>query len=995
MKHNFDKYKDTGIPKFIIEPLEQVYEEDIHEIHYVEPNPLNYYYYENNEKKYYFKEIKKEINHYLIVRNNNIIEYRLKKFDNFKELNSSKELKIHLDSTGNHILILNQYEIYYLNFIHSFNLKYKIEKINLNTLIILSQWIQNDTLLFITNDLNIKLIKFKYLNKIKYSLIHLRDICLNSNEMIQDLKFKNDSNNYILFILTNQRLIYFNGIMNEYLILKYSIQNELNFEFKNNSKIQFYDDSFVCLTIHGILHGIIKEFKDIKWEHLKYPKEYNLIPNDLYISKYHLFLINSNFISIFELPSDLLNISLNLISLKKYFKNNLNSFFNDHFNSMNLLKNGILFLTNKNEIFKIKLNKEEHLEENDIWKIYLKETKKENDQVLKQLLFSKSEYLSMKSIINYLEYNEIVNIEKCKFLFSIKEYHSAIKILLKYPKRFKEFIHIFILKNEFNHLRNILLNNNKSKNNQISKIYLIWIIQLYLSELLFNKSIIDEFKSFLIKYNELLKDEYELINSLILNSSNSLDLFKFYLMINKRYDTLISIEMYNNSNIDNYYKQIEYILPYISDYSSNNDIDDLFNILIKKDINPLKLIQTMFNYLNKLNNCDSLICYLEWCLNIQNLKYPLNNDKKISIKDKKNLEHYLIYFYSKYNNYSLLTFLSNSNHIYDIMYALSITKRFNQMKSYCLLLSFIGEFEKGVKISLNLNHFDIAKRISNDECNDIKKKEILWGMIYNHYKLLNVDIMPNLPIFNLLKILNDDILIKDLNNKSFKKMIKNEFKTNNIKLTNHFNDVLKDEPIIYHDLYLKKCVYCKKELNHSLILSNYLYSNCNHSFHFNCIIDFILNQSIGISIQKRIKVFLLSDILNVDIITKLYNHLKLHLILLKECPKCESIQHSIQIPIGLFNESTIDFKSCIHHSKSTLINEISSNNLKDYFIKDTNLILFFYLPNCNFCNESLKILNQIKKNLNLIKNIQFGKVNSEKELKLKKEYKIDTFPSIK
>ena len=78
MKMEYDKYEENEIPKFVIKKFESLNEEEIKEIHYVEPKLENYYFYENNKKLNYFNKIEKEIDHYLILKKDHTIEYRLK-----------------------------------------------------------------------------------------------------------------------------------------------------------------------------------------------------------------------------------------------------------------------------------------------------------------------------------------------------------------------------------------------------------------------------------------------------------------------------------------------------------------------------------------------------------------------------------------------------------------------------------------------------------------------------------------------------------------------------------------------------------------------------------------------------------------------------------------------------------------------------------------------------------------------------------------------------
>lgn len=214
--------------------------------------------------------------------------------------------------------------------------------------------------------------------------------------------------------------------------------------------------------------------------------------------------------------------------------------------------------------------------------------------------------------------------------------------------------------------------------------------------------------------------------------------------------------------------------------------------------------------------------------------------------------------------------------------------------------------------------------------------------------------------------------------------------------------------------------------------SNIIFSECKHSFHFYCIFQiYNSTSSIGggsmddgnefnIPILKKLRILnLISKLEMIDpnstnrinddkqteieiklnkILKKIKIYNQLNILFLEECPICLSNLNSIQINLLKNNcsslSSKIILKKDIHLiSKEEEIKDISFNNLKDYFKKYTNLILFFYLPNCNFCEEELKLLIQIKKEFSK-SDLNFLKINCEKEIKLKNEYKINSFPSI-
>ena len=120
-----------------------------------------------------------------------------------------------------------------------------------------------------------------------------------------------------------------------------------------------------------------------------------------------------------------------------------------------------------------------------------------------------------------------------------------------------------------------------------------------------------------------------------------------------------------------------------------------------------------------------------------------------------------------------------------------------------------------------MNHFNIAKRISNYPKND-NMKEILWNLILNYfqqqqeqqeqqqepvgwiYNDMDVYIQPDLPLINFLRIVNESILVKDLNQhfKLFDLLKKNEIE---------FKDILKNNEnntILFNSLYNIKSIDC-------------------------------------------------------------------------------------------------------------------------------------------------------------------------------------------
>jgi hypothetical protein len=253
-----------------------------------------------------------------------------------------------------------------------------------------------------------------------------------------------------------------------------------------------------------LLHGIFESNTIKEFEFLEYPTIEKKIefPIDLISSKYHLMLMYSSSLVILEFPSDILISDPTEISMIKSIENC--HFFIDTSSSMNV-KDGIYF-HDQNSIYEITTNNE-HLEENDLWKLYLKKAiSYDKDSSIENILleFEKAERMSMKSLINYLDYLEIVSMEKCKFLFAIERYDEAMQLLIQFPSKFKEFLHLYLLKNQIQPLRKVLIKMLEFSNHTI---FYIWIIELYLMEIIQ----IDEFSANELK-QFLLKNQVNLIS---------------------------------------------------------------------------------------------------------------------------------------------------------------------------------------------------------------------------------------------------------------------------------------------------------------------------------------------------------------------------------------------------------------------------------------------------------------------------------------------------
>jgi hypothetical protein len=250
--------------------------------------------------------------------------------------------------------------------------------------------------------------------------------------------------------------------------------------------------------LHGIFESnVIKEYEFIEYPTLEKKIEF---PIDLITTKYHLILMYSSSLAILEFPSDILISNATEISLIKPIENC--NFFLDTSGSMNV-KDGVYF-HDQRSIYEITTNNE-HLEENDLWKIYLKKAISSNkDSSMESILldFEKAERMAMKSLINYLDNLEIVSMEKCKFLLAIERYDDAMQILTQFPTKFKDILHIYLIKNQIQPLRKVLIKMLEFHNHTV---FYIWIIELYLMEIIqIDQFSTNELKQFLLKHQVFL-----------------------------------------------------------------------------------------------------------------------------------------------------------------------------------------------------------------------------------------------------------------------------------------------------------------------------------------------------------------------------------------------------------------------------------------------------------------------------------------------------------
>jgi hypothetical protein len=218
-----------------------------------------------------------------------------------------------------------------------------------------------------------------------------------------------------------------------------------------------------------------------------------------------------------------------------------------------------------------------------------------------------------------------------------------------------------------------------------------------------------------------LSNYEKMIQQLILMSGLN-EIYKYYLLINQQYEKYISFEIYVETKPD--ISEIVNILDFYCNEASHGDIfykyapnilgNDPHPFLIvickKNFLNHVKMINSIYNYIIHLESKEYIyiIGYLEWCLGISNEFFGVNGNPI----ESKMIQNVLILLYSKFKEEKSLEeylFDSNGRKICDCdeIHAISVTKLYHQMRSYCLLISNTGLYDEGIKIAFKVNQFQM------------------------------------------------------------------------------------------------------------------------------------------------------------------------------------------------------------------------------------------------------------------------------------------------
>lgn len=256
-------------------------------------------------------------------------------------------------------------------------------------------------------------------------------------------------------------------------------------------------DYFCCLTTQGILHGPLNENFYIKddFEYIKLER----IPVDIRISEYHMYLIYETCpnIVILSIPPSLCNQKKEITQSDIVLETNITS-------SLSFIhSNDHIFLCSDEKLYQIELHQEDHPEENELWNLFFDKALKYKNDVEKkkyEYYFDKSLEISKKSLSDYEDNMNLIQLEKGKFYLSIGKPELAANLFYQRKDIFS--ILEFYIKNESIDSLIILLKKLKLQRLLNEKKISHWIIQLYLYEINKKRKSNQELESYLIDNND-------------------------------------------------------------------------------------------------------------------------------------------------------------------------------------------------------------------------------------------------------------------------------------------------------------------------------------------------------------------------------------------------------------------------------------------------------------------------------------------------------------
>lgn len=494
--------------------------------------------------------------------------------------------------------------------------------------------------------------------------------------------------------------------------------------------------SFGWMTNAGFCYGIynnepleklIKNFMIVPYAKLKRDGgiEIEETPISVAHSEYHIYFLFSDSITVVS------KITSNIVHTE-YLYDKISSLYFDRVRNC-------LFMFSAKSIYQLTIENEGR----DIWKAYL-----EKEDYEQALIHCKNNNLGTHA--------KRVSKIYASHLYDRGEYINS---ALKYgesDEKFEEVALKFLIKNQYEALKLYLtlIDKQLPPESCITQKTLIatWLTEIYLHELnnISNitalKVLKDKFKMFMNEKLDFL--DKETIYQLLHHYGRTQEYLEFA-ELKSDYETVI-LYYVNEKNFQRAIEKLHNFIKIDKNKRSNNKEKSeteeiLYNIFSKYShvfmkYQPEMTIELLLkNFKNTFdpNRIISAIMNTEESKREKVAEY-LEELITGKIKDK-NVHNLFIFFLSQINSESsikkLLFYLESAceskKYIFEVDYALKVFSQFKIFSAQAWALAIMGKNDEGVKIALENNYPDIAKKIANN-VDDEKQKKLLWLEVFKH-----------------------------------------------------------------------------------------------------------------------------------------------------------------------------------------------------------------------------------------------------------------------
>lgn len=555
---------------------------------------------------------------------------------------------------------------------------------------------------------------------------------------------------YYVMAVTPRRLYSFTGIGSlETVFLSYqdravrfmelpgeNLSSELHFFIKQKRAVHF-----AWLSGAGIYHGDLnfgashssqdgdENFVENK-ALLDYSKLFDgaeaVKPSSLAISEYHFLLLIGNKVKVVNRISEQIIEELHFDLTSESSSKGILGLCSD-------ASAGLFYAYDQNSIFQVSVNDEGR----DMWKVYL----------------DMKEYAAALANCRDALQRDQVYLAQAEAAFSTKDFLRAASFFAKinYILSFEEITLKFISANEQDALRTFLLwkldSLSKDDRCQITMIS-TWATELYLDKI--NRLLLEddtsgdhnsEYRSLIKEFRAFLSDSKDVLDETttlkLLESYGRVDELVYFASLKGQYEIVIhhyiqqgeakkALEVLEKPGVPTH---LQY--KFAPDLIMLDAYETVESWMIRKDLNPRKLIPAMMRYSSEphaKNETHQVIRYLEHCVHSLNNEDPGIHNLLLSLYAKQEDDSALLRFLqSKFSKVRE----NSPEFFYDPKYALRLCLKEKRMRACVHIYSMMSMHEEAVALALQVDPelaMAEADKVEDDE--ELRKK--LWLMIAKH-----------------------------------------------------------------------------------------------------------------------------------------------------------------------------------------------------------------------------------------------------------------------